>query len=190
MKNQPAAPIISKFRRLLKYQTLLIGVGSIVSIIGGIWLAVGAFGMTLIAIPAAMVIAFALFNIIEFLSAMILKRIFYGGDTESFLKDADSELLSIDDQIGNKQTGEDGQPTNPQVSISIVDSSPVYARYQDADIFEWIDVEFEGKDTVRMFFIGTANMKSGIINKVPEDCILMEPGILYGTQAALDAHPA
>lgn len=53
------------------------------------------------------------------------------------------------------------------------------ARYQDAEIFEWLDVKGEDGVVQRLLFEGTVDMKRGLPNNIEPGTLLLPPGILY-----------
>jgi hypothetical protein len=192
MKN-PEITLPSRIQRLLKWQTVSLAILSIASIAGGIYLSINSYGYTWITIPIAMFVSYCLLKASGFLSTFILKRIFYGSDTETFLNDARDEFTEYDNRIKkNIKTLEQQNEVAPteQISIKITSTSEVYGRYLDKDFFEWIEVANLEGESVRLFFVGTMDISKGITRPVPDGCMLLEPGVLYGTQAALIDNPA
>jgi hypothetical protein len=190
MKN-PENAVTTPMRKLLKWQAVFLAILAIASTVGGIWLTIDSYGYTLISIPVALVVCYLFMKISGLVSTFILKRIFYGSDTESFMNDAKAAFEAHDLIKKEITTSVEQNTTTDAIMIKILRTSEsVLARYMDHDIFDWIEIADVNDNPVRLSFIGTMDLSKGLQRPVPSGCMLIEPGILYGTEEALIANPA
>ena len=111
------------------------------------------------------------------LSLIVINMIVYRGDIEA-------AALEATDTTANPSPPEEFAQTpaarTEMMNFLIVDKPDApYARYQDADIFEWLDVEDDTGTVRRMLFEGTVDMKKGLPNHIEPGTLLLPPGILY-----------
>ncbi len=111
------------------------------------------------------------------ISLVVINMIVYGGDMEG----AAREAMENTPEVGTLPENFAQVPKQPELVNFIIVNKPEapYAKYQDADIFEWLEVEDELGAVRRMEFEGTVDMKKGIPANIEPGTLLLPPGILY-----------
>lgn len=119
----------------------------------------------------SLVASFVLTHFTTAIAHLAIHLIYYGSDMEELTEDALN---------ASKEQEPQPEPTVEKVHFKVVNTpDKAYARYMDADIFEWIDVEDDKGVVHRCTFTGTLDMKKGPPEYIPPGHLLLWPGILY-----------
>jgi hypothetical protein len=184
--------------KLLSYQKNAILVNSIVSVVASVAIAAVVFNDTVVAIIGAAVLTWAANVFLNNTTAFIFQWMIYRGDIDALerdLQEAQEELQSqldgtADTQIAKLpiEQADEEDTANHTFMLNILDqpATPI-ARYMDEDIYEWIEIETSSGPPQRFIFEGTRPYQEGEPIEVPDNCILIPPGILYRLDDACTA---
>lgn len=121
----------------------------------------------------AMLSAWLMIKLFNKVTLIGLQLFFYGFNSEELQRDAAEAVKFYNERAGTDEVVNKlalkivGQPEKPA------------GRYMDAEFYEWIDVEDALGGIHRFSFFGTMDISRGISQKIPDNCILLPPGILY-----------
>jgi hypothetical protein len=109
------------------------------------------------------------------ISLSIINMVVYGGDMNAAAEEARAAL-----QRPEVAPTEQQPPQTQLVNFEIIKKpdTPV-ARYQGADIFEWMDVIDEYGEVRRLTFDGTVDLRGAAPAHLAEGTLILPPGILY-----------
>lgn len=184
--------------KLLSYQKNAILVNSIVSVVVSVVTAAVVFNDTLVAIIGAAVFTWAANTFLNNTTAFIFQWMIYRGDIDALerdLQEAQEELQlqldgPADTQISKlpaeQEVVEDTDNHAFLLNILNQPDHPI-ARYMDEDIYEWIEIETSSGPPQRFIFEGTRPYQEGEPVEVPDNCILIPPGVLYKLDDAATA---
>lgn len=141
----------------------------------------GGFTNTLLRWFAVLGLTFVGCKWLNNISLLLINMIVYAGDYEAAAQEANTGVDPLAQLPQN--FAQTPAPRTELMNFLIVNKPEApYARYQDADIFEWIDVEDEMGVVRRMQFEGTVDLKRGLPDNLEVGTILLPPGILYKFQ--------
>ncbi len=123
------------------------------------------------------VIAYVISRFLNFMSAILIQLKVYGKDVEAMKK----EMLVLTETAPEKKPEQVPQ----KISLKVIGvPETVLGRYQDANFYEWIDVEdVEGK-TSRLYFDGTVDMTKNFT--IQPNTVTFPPGIIYRWKTQVD----
>ena len=92
------------------------------------------------------------------------------------------ELQLMKNELQQTEAKAEASKSTELIELTIIKKpeKPI-ARFLDEDIFEWLEFSANGKHFTG-YFEGTLNMKSGMTFSIPDNCILIDPGVLYKIQ--------
>jgi hypothetical protein len=195
MKDNTNNEINPRIFKLIRCQTFIFAALAVLSIVAGVWLSISSYGYNWITIPVSLFVSYVILKVTGLISTLILKRIFYGSDSAGFIQDAkdafefyDKNKKSLEAEDQQMRDGAHPDKLGKEIAIKILRTAEgVLGRYMDEDFFEWIEIADENNVPVKLSFIGTMDLSKGLTRPVPAGCLLIEPGVLYGTEEALAA---
>lgn len=117
------------------------------------------------------------FTILQHLIAMII----YNFDRDLMIQEAQemgAEVNSSGGSLELEELEELEENAELELTITKVPDTPI-GKYLDADIYEWIEFVDEKGITFIAFFEDTVNPKQMGTFAIPDDCILLPPGLLF-----------
>ncbi len=128
-------------------------------------------------IPLLMVGTYFVVGWLNQISLFLLNLIIYQGNFQEMAREAEHAAAVIN---GHAPPSIDKSQAIINLDLQIVDrpDNPI-GRFMDADIFEWLHIKGTDGKLYRFMFEGTLDMTKGLPNQIPQDCLLLPPGILY-----------
>lgn len=154
----------------------------VVSVLAGclVWSMIGVFfpeAPIFLAFPVGLFATYFLAKWLGKITHFIINAFVYRGDFKQMYDDA----VEVEaERYGNVQV--ESADAYPLIDIEVIDKSEVIGRYLDADIFDWLILLGQDGVKYKFTFEGTMNPQIDDTRRIPNDCFMLPPGILYKLQ--------
>ena len=115
---------------------------------------------------------------IKYMALQYLRAIHYPNNPQGFIDDTMAAYEYYDELDRQEQNGSPVSESGEVILEVIETSNPPIAMFMDAPIFEWISVKGHDGNPYKFTFFSTMDIKNNP-RRIPEDCIMLLPGILY-----------
>lgn len=163
--------------KILKYQNRAMIANTIIAIWAGIYFGVGSSENNIIAGLIGLLISWSLMKFLNWAALLFFQFKIYGHDAPQLAEDA-RVLLEANNQVERR---------GPiPFMLKITNHSAPCGKFMDAIIHEWIEIQGEDGEMQRLVFAGTMNLSNGVPQQIPDNCLLIPPGLLYQVEASIN----
>ncbi len=159
--------------KMLTCQSIGQLVVSAVSAIASIYTCSHILGFTLPAMVLAGIMTWILMKIGTFGITLLFQLIFYKGDYTQMAKDADDAMAIFKGQVSSAP-----KVIAPKVIKILKTDEKMLGTFQDVPFYDWIEILGKDGHAHRFNYFGAMDLTHGM-KPIPEDCILIPPGLIY-----------
>src|SRR5271168_589860 len=174
MSKQKLEPRLEK---MLMCQTVGQLVVAAFASVASVYLCGTVLGWTILSMVAAALLTWFLMKLGVIVMTLFFQIAFYKGDYAAMLADANKAqeyLHNRQDMIIKKVGGQ-----RPEMLKIIKTDEAHIGTFQDEKFYDWIEVMGKDGRSYRFNYFGCMDLTHGQKRPVPDDCLMIPPGIIY-----------
>ena len=181
-----------RMEKLLSYQKIAIACNTCIAVAGGIGAATAVEDNLLMSCCFAVFCSWTISSVLNWCTSTLLSYIIYRGDWHAVYDDAEQAGRYFDAQIDAEraarineqemleQQEHEHDTEQDRYEVEIVNKPErAIGVYLDSEIYEWLELKTSEGPALRFEFIGTLTYRDGDTVTVPDNCVLLPPGLLY-----------
>jgi hypothetical protein len=144
------------------------------------------FQSSIITFLLGMLAAFIISRVLGSIASAYYMEKYYGNDLQSYIKDANDAAIYFANKFGGSAYDVPVQSDNEAMFEIVALPEKPSAVWMGVPINDWMDMECEDGVVRRFNFHGTVNGEEGSSVAIPDDCILIPPGLLYQVDVTIN----